>query len=485
MADELSLGTDGFVLLPDGSFAFKKPDGSCCAACCGCNLQNGCTSDASPYHICSATISALPNQTIKVHYDKPCFRCCGGNLLQKLRIYKKFTYSPAPGCFATCLANYYDVTEIWIKAENGVRTTRTRSEVTLPPSCNRVVSDNTQVENPYIIDWCTYPSDYGGIHLTAQQFAQSLLHPLLGDLQYGTFRADCYTREWKLRYLTQSTVGPLWLDWIQTEYLDAGNAACVSPSCKTACCLPDNTCREDLTAEQCRALGGFSQPPGVTCFSANCGSNTSRDKGACCDPDTGNCTLTTPEGCPAPKVFKGLGTACVLNTCPQPMGACCSGINQSVCGIMTQIQCQILQGNWHGPNSLCNANACPSTGGGACCLPDGSCSNVNSGAACQSLGGIFQGVGSDCALVNCGGACCFRGQHGRQCAEMSFNDCLTFPEYQWLGYGATCVGVNCTIPPGGISGGGDSSKLYVPNKTIIVPPSGKSGGCSSCGGAGL
>ncbi|MBW7904428.1 MAG: hypothetical protein LC135_12155 [Phycisphaerae bacterium] len=171
--------------------------------------------------------------------------------------------------------------------------------------------------------------------------------------------------------------------------------------------------------------------------------------GACCKPD-GSCDIMTQAECQQINgLYRGDDTNCFDANCPPPMGACC--FDPSGCLNMTQANCNIAGGTWLGPGTACAPNnQCPT---GACCLPDGSCVNGVTSLACTAQGGTFQGVGTNCGSVNCPqptGACCL--QSGG-CLQLTNADCNVIPNSFWAGPNTlcpdACVQVEC---PGDVDG---------------------------------
>ncbi len=144
--------------------------------------------------------------------------------------------------------------------------------------------------------------------------------------------------------------------------------------------------------------------------------------GACCDPVTATCAMTTWGGCPAPWVWLGEGTLCVPNNCPLPLGACC--FVHGECEFLTQAAClaAVDHVGWLGygtsctPTSPCEQpGACCNLSSGACtfthpdlcqpplhfvgegvqCLPNDQCPEL--GACCDSNGNCTYVVVTDCA----------------------------------------------------------------------------------------
>jgi len=78
-------------------------------------------------------------------------------------------------------------------------------------------------------------------------------------------------------------------------------------------------------------------------------SNSEHATGACCDPGTGNCTVTAQSDCTGN--WLGGGTVCDPNPCPQPPGACCDANGN--CTMTNQADCG---GTWVG--GPCDPNPC-------------------------------------------------------------------------------------------------------------------------------
>jgi len=74
--------------------------------------------------------------------------------------------------------------------------------------------------------------------------------------------------------------------------------------------------------------------------------------GACCRDD-GTCSVTTQDGCPAPGIWQGAGTACEPNPCL--MGACCL---QLYCIILPEDECDAYGGSYLGNGTLCTPDTC-------------------------------------------------------------------------------------------------------------------------------
>ncbi len=123
--------------------------------------------------------------------------------------------------------------------------------------------------------------------------------------------------------------------------------------------------------------------------------------GACCNPTTGNCTTVNSSlSCTlGGNIYQGNGTTCAPNPCPQPQGACCTGLGG--CSIADQETCDGLNRYWQGANTDCSPNPCPVLSG-ACCHNDASCTFVNAlSCALSGNGAAYQGDNVTCAAAAC------------------------------------------------------------------------------------
>jgi hypothetical protein len=119
--------------------------------------------------------------------------------------------------------------------------------------------------------------------------------------------------------------------------------------------------------------------------------------GACCNPETGECTITSANNCSF--VWHGDWTSCVPNPCPPPItGACC--FQGGACLLLTPTQCGVQGGTYQGNNTTCTpVNPCPQEQG-ACCLPSGFCV-VGNPAECAAQNGVYQGANTVCTPNPC------------------------------------------------------------------------------------
>ena len=120
-----------------------------------------------------------------------------------------------------------------------------------------------------------------------------------------------------------------------------------------ACCDP-RTCACTVTTQADCQPPDLWLGPGTNCTPSPCDC----PPGACCDPTTGVCTFTCQCSCQAPNIWQGPATTCVPNTCPQPTGACCLG---NLCLVATRSDCAIDGGTYLGDRLPCNPNPCTPT----------------------------------------------------------------------------------------------------------------------------
>lgn len=159
-----------------------------------------------------------------------------------------------------------------------------------------------------------------------------------------------------------------------------------------ACCLPGGTC-EVLSAQACADQGGTYRGDGADCAGANCPQPT----GACCF-NNGFCVPLSQSNCTgAQGTWLGANTSCgANNTCPT--GACCLPIGTCVDGV-TQQQCQAQGGIFRGVGTACANQSCPQPSG-ACCLDNGFCVVVTQAQCAGIPGGSWAGPLTTCADGN-------------------------------------------------------------------------------------
>ena len=123
------------------------------------------------------------------------------------------------------------------------------------------------------------------------------------------------------------------------------------------------------------------------------------DYGACCLPDGTCLDGITAWTCTNDYygVYQGNGWLCATVSCG-PGGACCLPVG-SPCLQQVETACDAAGGDWQGEGTECSPALCGNYG--ACCMPeDGRCREVRS-TACDSAGGIYQGDGVTCAETTC------------------------------------------------------------------------------------
>lgn len=141
-------------------------------------------------------------------------------------------------------------------------------------------------------------------------------------------------------------------DCPEGEYCCDG--VCQELPCEGACCTDDgnggSTCTDGVLEGDCT---GVWLGAGTTCLTDDC------PTGSCCDPATGDCTVTPPWGC-APEYYTE-GGVCDPNPCPQ-LGACCYA---GECSQTLEADCL---GVWI-EGVECDPDPCPPLG--ACCSGHG------------------------------------------------------------------------------------------------------------------
>jgi hypothetical protein len=136
----------------------------------------------------------------------------------------------------------------------------------------------------------------------------------------------------------------------------------------------------------------------VTCFGP---------RGACCflDPTGPQCAVMSEIECEQLQgLYLGDGTTCDPNPC-EPTGACCYGV-PTQCIVTTQTEClNTYNGTYIGDNVPCTPDPCPPQGEGACCVHDNGgnsfCVTATQTQCEQLLNGVFFGVGTPCTPTTC------------------------------------------------------------------------------------
>lgn len=143
---------------------------------------------------------------------------------------------------------------------------------------------------------------------------------------------------------------------LQADCLAAGGtykgdgSTCQTAGCPTPtvpCCFQATGGCLNLSLTDCMNAGGIAGPVGVSCTGYVC-----FPKGACCLPD-GTCQDNlSPEQCTQlGGTFQGDGTACATTNCPLPKGACC--FSNGFCLELTEADCLAAGAAWMGLNTSC------------------------------------------------------------------------------------------------------------------------------------
>jgi len=120
----------------------------------------------------------------------------------------------------------------------------------------------------------------------------------------------------------------------------------------TGACCNGGSC-STLSQTDCTTGGGTYQGNNSPCSPNPCAGALT---GACCNPTTGVCTVTTSANCLSPATYLGDNTVCSPNPCPQPpTGACC---NNGVCTVATQFNCTSGGGTYASDGSTCTVDVC-------------------------------------------------------------------------------------------------------------------------------
>jgi hypothetical protein len=230
---------------------------------------------------------------------------------------------------------------------------------------------------------------------------------------------------------------------------------CAEPP-RGACCFPDTSCQDDMTAPECAAAGGFYQGNDTVCAEIECPeiitADFCEDAVAISVPfsgltDTSNATFDDVGLCgtsnTAPGVWAkvtGDGTTYTATTCTDffeydtKLSVFCGNCNDLICVGGNDDNCSdgasvlLSTVTWcteagreyfiliHGFSSgVGRANLVVESDGlpcdnppdcaipiGACCLPDQSCVDGVTPGECAAQDGIFQGDGTTCDQVECG-----------------------------------------------------------------------------------
>lgn len=191
-----------------------------------------------------------------------------------------------------------------------------------------------------------------------------------------------------------------------------------------ACCFADGTCSVLLQAD-CLAAGGVYRGDGTTCSPNPC-----PQLGTCCALD-GTCTFVLEANCTGAWT---LGGACDPNPCTQPVGSCCA--LDGSCTVTTQVNCAAT---WT-EGGVCVPNTCPPPTG-SCCDPLGTCA-VTIQADCTGAWTMFGVcIPNPCPLPT--GACCLPAG---TCLLGTEADCAGTSGGTYQGNFTTCTPNPCAAP---------------------------------------
>lgn len=103
----------------------------------------------------------------------------------------------------------------------------------------------------------------------------------------------------------------------------------------------------DLTENNCLLAGGVPLAPGTDCASIIC-----FETGACCLPDGSCVDDTSPDDCAMMGgTYQGVDTVCATTDCPDPTGACC--FPTGFCLELTEAECLGVGATWNGALTVC------------------------------------------------------------------------------------------------------------------------------------
>lgn len=92
--------------------------------------------------------------------------------------------------------------------------------------------------------------------------------------------------------------------------------------------------------------------PGTECTANLC---LEGPRGACCDPNSGICTLTLQRECHPPDNWLGPSIYCTPDPCSIATGACCLN---SYCVVVSRSDCYLYWGRYLGNGLSCDPNPC-------------------------------------------------------------------------------------------------------------------------------
>lgn len=150
------------------------------------------------------------------------------------------------------------------------------------------------------------------------------------------------------------------------------------------CCFADDAVPANLDPILAYGALGFDQPGVPACPDGGA-------TGACCFGDCSCEILSEIECAVQGGDFHGTGVSCDPNPCcPPALGACCLGCE---CVVLTAADCAAQGGEYQGDNVACGNVSC-GDGPAACCL-DGNCFLITS-CQCDNIGGQFFGDITTC-----------------------------------------------------------------------------------------
>ncbi len=126
---------------------------------------------------------------------------------------------------------------------------------------------------------------------------------------------------------------------------------CSASTCQVAttvpCCFAATGGCVQLSAADCAAAGGVAGPVGTPCAQHIC-----FPEGACCLPNGSCLDAVSPEECAALSgIFQGDGSSCATTSCPQPVGAAC--FPNGFCLVLTEAQANSAGASWQGAGTTC------------------------------------------------------------------------------------------------------------------------------------
>jgi beta-lactamase superfamily II metal-dependent hydrolase len=260
-----------------------------------------------------------------------------------------------------------------------------------------------------------------------------------------------------LRQGTTSTSPTLWVDGIRVGTTWADVACGMTPT--GACCAADGSCSM-LTQAACLAAGGAYRGDGT-----NCSPNLCPQPGTCCI-DTA-CTFVLQASCAGTWTEGG---ACDPNPCILPLGSCCA--HDATCTVTKQADCTAT---WT-ENGVCDPNTCPQPAG-SCCASDGACA-VTLEADCTDIWTV-DGVCTPNTCPVWSGACCLPGEF---CTEGTAAACAAASGV-FQGNSTNCNPNPCIPPAPGERlkivhldvGQGDGAVLITPGGQVVLIDTGKAG----------